>query len=353
MRALYYPEAEPSLAWLRTFALFYDSVGSIVPEDWHRQLSPDVSEFGARFPSVYQALPPLHEGRYLYNLPADLLASSLDVLGARPTKKFQVIIGPNGDTSIPGFVFMHRDKLPPDVTRLLHQRGLLLPEFDDRAMVVEGRASNLILAHIATDIAERTGWSTATDRDVEFYFTSLGRLRARRDDEVAQDRLASAIIQSEVPKDILGLSWSRYRVVREAYADLRRPFEELVSRLTRQSRISGITDPVLLKAALADVCKDFNNEVEKFTKTRFWRKVESTAPVALASLMAVTGTVLGVAAPQKTFWRLALPLGSVAIHVYRAAVGSADGPAVDRRVYQLMADIKRDIVKPERLRSLF
>ena len=50
---------------------------------------------------------------------------------------------------------MHRDKLPPDVTTLLSKCKLLLPEFEDRLMVVERRTSNLILAHIATDIAER------------------------------------------------------------------------------------------------------------------------------------------------------------------------------------------------------
>ena len=79
-----------------------------------------------------------------------------------------------------------------------------------------------------------------------------------------------------------------------------------------------MTDPVLFKAALADACKEFNGEVEKFTKTRFWRRIESTAPVALVSMMAVTGALLGAVAPQKTFWRIGLPLGSAAIQVYRS-----------------------------------
>ena len=327
-------------------------VGSIVPDDWRGQLSPDVSEFGARFPGVYEAVPPHHDGRYLYKLSAKLLASSLDVLGATPPKQFKVLIEPGGVTSIPGYVLMHRDKLPPDVTTLLSERKLLLPD-EDGLMVVERRTSNLILAHIATDIAERTGWSTATDRDVEFYFASLGRLRSRRKDDLAQESLGSAIIRSQVPKDLLGLTWSRYRVVRDAYADLRRPFEELVAKLTRQSRITGMTDPVLFNAALTDVCKEFNDEVEKFTKTRFWRMIESTAPVALVSMMAVAGALVGAVAPQKTFWRIGLPLGSATIQVYRAAVGSASVPVADRAVYQMMADMKRDILKPKRLASLF
>jgi hypothetical protein len=351
MRALYYPKAEPSLAWLRTFALFYDTVGSIVPEDWSNKLSPDVSEFGARFPGVYEQVPPHHDGRYLYNLSAKLLASSLDLLGAAPPKRLKFLIEPGG-TSVSGYVFMHKDKLPPDVMTLLSERRLLLPDSDDGAMVVERRTSNLILAHIATDIAERRGWSTATDRDVEFYFANLGRLRSRRQDELAQDVLATAIIRSQVPTDIVGLTWSRYRSVRDAYADIRRPFEELVARLIRQSRIVGMTDPDLYKAALIDACKGFNDEVEKFTKTRFWRRIESTAPVALASMMAVAGALVGAIAPQQTLWRIGLPLGSASIQIYRAAVPPV-APGADRAVYQMMADMKRDILKPKRLMSLF
>src|SRR6185312_12949797 len=138
----------------------------------------------------------------------------------------------------------------------------------------------------------------------------------------------------------------------DAYADTRRPFEELVARLTRQSRMVGMTDSVLFKAALDDACKEFNDEVEKFTKTRFWRRIESTAPVALVSMMAVAGALVGAIAPQKTFWRIGLPLGSASIQIYRAAVPPA-APAADTAVYQMMADMKRDILRPKRLTSLF
>lgn len=353
MRALYYPEAEPSLAWLRTFALFYDSVGSVVPEDWQRELSPDVSEFAARFPGAYEALPPRHDGNYLYQLSADLLAPSLDLLGATAPKELEFTFSPDGSQRVTGYVFMHRDKLPPDVTDLLASRNLLLPEFDDRYMVVEEKTSNLILAHIATDIGERTGWSTATDQDVEFYFASLGRLRLTRYDEQAQNRLATAIIHSQVPKDILGLTWSRYREVRDAYADIRRPLEELLANLTRQARIGGITDPASLRDVLDDASRDFNAEVEKFAQTKFWRKVKSVTPVGVVNMMSVTGALTGLLAPHQTIWRAALPIGSAAFQLYRAVVGTASVPSTGRTVYQMMADMKRDILKPERLVSLF
>ena len=94
-------------------------------------MSPDVSEFRGRFPAVYEAVPPRQDGRYLYDLAAMLLASSLDVLGAAPPKQFNVLIERGGVTSIPGYVFMHRDKLPPDVTTLLSERKLLLPDCED------------------------------------------------------------------------------------------------------------------------------------------------------------------------------------------------------------------------------
>jgi hypothetical protein len=69
-------------------------------------------------------------------------------------------------------------------------------------------------------------------------------------------------------------------------------------------------------------------------------------------MMAVAAALVGVIAPQETFWRIGLLLGSASIQIYRAAV-SPVAPGPDRAVYQMMADMKRDILKPKRLTSLF
>jgi hypothetical protein len=50
---------------------------------------------------------------------------------------------------------------------LLVDRRLLLegfPDPDSDVFAVEERTANLILAYIANEVAERTGWNTATDR---------------------------------------------------------------------------------------------------------------------------------------------------------------------------------------------
>lgn len=155
-----------------------------------------------------------------------------------------MVIDPGGGTRIPGYVFLHRDKLPPDVMALLIDRRLLLEGFtnaDADVFTVEQRAADLILSHIANEVAHRTGWSTATDRDIEFYFTSLHGVRRETRSDVAQQLLSSTVLMSQVPKNIVGISWRRYTEIRSAYADIRRPLEELLTNIVRQEGLSNCT----------------------------------------------------------------------------------------------------------------
>lgn len=355
MRTLYYPQAEPSLKWLRTFALFYECVGSIVPEDWNSDLSHDIKEFGTRFPNAYQPVAPRKNGAYLYNLSADRLDLALNAVVATPPKRICMDVQ-GGQIMIPGCVFMHRDKLPPEVRTVLLRRNLLLEGFADLVndmLIVERKASNLILAHIASEIGGREGWSTTTDQDIEFYFTSLGRLQRPTIPDLAQDLLASSVLTSMVPENIVGLTWNRYKALRDAYADIRRPLEELLSTLTRQEGLSRIAEPALFEIALNDVCKEFNKEIAKFSTTKFWRTVGSTTPVALGVLMTAAAGVLAAVTPQQAKWVVGLTLGVATVQVYQILVASNSTQENHKNVYQSIADMKRDILKPERFVSLF
>jgi hypothetical protein len=250
---------------------------------------------------------------------------------------------------------VHRDKLPPDLMDLLVGRRLLLERFpdpDSDVFAVEERTANLILAHIANEVAARMGWSTATDRDIEFYFTSLHRLQRETRPDCAHQFLASAVLRSQVPRDILGISWQHYKDIRNAYSDVRRPLEELISNLTRQEGLSRIEDPELFQEALTSICNDFNREVEKFGKSRLWRSLERAAPVGLATLMSAAAGVVGAVSPHDTSLVVGLTVGSVAIQAYQIALAPpADG--YHANIYQTMGDMKREILQPERFVSLF
>jgi hypothetical protein len=360
MRALYYPEVEPSLKWLRTFALFYDCVGSIVPDEWKSRLSPELSEFAAHFPEAYEAVPPKNAGVYLFHLSAELLDRALQAVEATPPARTEMVVR-DGAIEFPGYVVMHRHKLPPDVMDLLVRRGLVLdekwrpiiPASIENCFIVERRASNLILAYIADDLARRSGWSTATDHDIEFYFNGLGRLERPVAPTEAQAFLATAVISSQVPSNILSMPWKQYQTIRSAYADLRKPLEDLFFRLTRQGDLSRISDPEVFQSALDEICSEFNSEVTKFSKTKLWRKVERAVPVALVTLTGVAAIVVNAESHNKA-WGVGLGLGSLALRVYPqvTALVQAHSPN-DNKVYQTMADLKRDIIKPSRFTSLF
>jgi hypothetical protein len=360
MRALYYPEAEPSLKWLRTFALFYDCVGSIVPDEWKSGLSPELSEFAAHFPEAYEAVSPKNAGVYLFHLSAELLDRALQAVEATPPEQTNMVVR-GKEIEFPGYVIMHRHKLPPEVMDLLMRRGLVLekwrpiiPASIENCFIVERRASNLILAYIADDLARHSGWSTATDRDIEFYFNGLNRLQRPATPAEAQAFLATAVISSQVPSNILGMPWKQYKTIRNAYADLRKPLEDLFFRLTRQGELSRISDPAAFKSALDGVCRDFDSEMKKFSKTKLWRNVERAVPVALGALTAVAALAVGAESPNNKAWALGLGLGSIALRVYPQAAAVVQAQPLDGgSVYQTMADLKRDIIKPTRFTSLF
>ena len=77
-------------------------------------------------------------------------------------------------------------------------------------------------------------------------------------------------------------------------------------------------------------------------------------PVALGALTTVAAGVVAADFANNKPWIIGLALGSAAVQVYSQAPAVVQAqPMGGEDVYQTMADLKRDIIKPTRFASLF
>jgi hypothetical protein len=356
--ALYYPDMEPPQGWLRSFSLFFDTIRSVVPEDIGERLSPELREFAASIPNAYEAVTP-ESVRHTRKDDLSRIEKAFEIISAERGRKkkgereliFEVDQD-DGSLSIRDHVFLHNDKISPRVRRLLRRHELVPPcditEFTGPkdCSVVDERASNIILSDIANRLARRKGWSSVTDQDLEFTVIALEGVRGAADAATA-DALAAAIISLEIPEEIQRIELKRYKEFRDAYADVRKPFQELVVKLNQVYRLGGITDREDLSNRVKDACSDFDSEVHKFRTTRFSRKFTRWIPVGIGSL----ATLVGAALPAPV---VAIPSAflSVIFQLIDKKAPSEPSPADGREVYQMIAGMRRDILEAADVRRL-
>lgn len=348
--ALYYPDMEPPQGWLRSFSLFFDTIRSVVPEDIGERLSPAIREFAASIPDAYGAVTP-ESVKHTRNDNLSRIEKAFERIsgGRKRTKKGKrelvIEINEQGSLSFKDHVFLHNDKISPRVKRLLRKHELMI-DWDltdlvgsNNSSVVNERASNIILSDIANRLARSKGWSSVTDQNLEFSVIALEGVRESNDAATA-DTLASAIISLEIPEEIQRIELKKYKEFRDAYADVRKPFHELVFKLNQLYRLGEISGKEDLRNRVKDVCSDFDAEVQKFRETRFSRRFTRWTPVGIGSLASLVGAALSVPV-------VAIPSAFVSVIFQVIDKKKSFEPTASngREVYQMIADMRRDILK--------
>ena len=354
--ALYYPDMEPPQGWLRSFSLFFDTIRSVVPEDIGERLSPEIREFAAAIPDAYETVTP-ESVKHTRRDDLSRIEKAFERISGRRkrTKKgareFTIEIDDEGSLRFIDYVFLHDDKISPRVRRLLRKHELIL-DWDTNSMglqnysVVNERASNIILSDIANRLARRKGWSSVTDQELEFSVIALEGVRESADAATAE-ALAAAIISMEIPEEIQSIELKKYKEFRDAYADVRQPFQELVVKLNQVYKLGGITSREDLRDRVKDACSDFDSEVHKFRTTRLSQKFTRWIPVGIGSLATLVGAALPV--PM-----VAIPSAflSVIFQVIDKKTSFGPSTADGRDVYQMIAGMRRDILKAAQVRRL-
>jgi hypothetical protein len=355
--ALYYPDMEPPQAWLRSFSLFFDTIRSVVPEDNGERLSPELREFAASIPNAYETVT-LESVKHTRKDDLSRIEKAFAIISKERGRKKRgerelifEIDQDDGSLSIRDHVFLHNDKISPRVRRLL-RRHELIPLWDltelvgpEDYSVVDERASNIILSDIASRLARRKGWSSITDQDLEFSIIALEGVRESA--AATTDALASAIISLEIPEEIQRIKLKKYKEFRDAYVDVRKPFQELVVKLNQVYRLGGITNREDLRDRVKDACSDFDSEVHKFRTTRLSRKFTRWIPIGIGSLARLVGTALPVPV-------VAIPSAflSIIFQLIDKKASFEPSPADGREVYQMIACMRRDILEAADVRRL-
>ena len=209
-------------------------------------------------------------------------------IGPSLGRKFKVIIK-DGETRIPGYVFMHESKSSHGVNELLKKHNLLLPGYDAGPgfMVVEQRASSLIIGLLADTIGQRKGWQTITDRPLSFTLNNYRDGVDQNTDVV--DSLCSLIIQAEVPERIEAFTSNQFLELRKRYDGVRESLRLAARELTELERLDRIKDPKELDERLKQVALDFGVEVAKVRTASSWKSVGDTVPFAIGQLSRLAG----------------------------------------------------------------
>src|SRR6266853_526427 len=210
--ALYYPNIEPPIAWLRSAALLFNKITSFVPRESDEHLSEELLRFCEKT-DAWQPYRPDHQT-------AELVGPSLERLDAafaelpedRKSRSNHLELRLAGGC-IENRVFLHGSKMSAPIRDLLRRHRLMLPKSLADALMpgdwwlVDERASDLLLAQIADNLAARQGWASVTDDRHCHAFLSVD---SARDSAVIQGRLARLVISELIPESIVDLSIESY-----------------------------------------------------------------------------------------------------------------------------------------------
>jgi hypothetical protein len=343
---LYYPTFEPPADWLRSYLLFFDEVRTIVPNDVKFNPSDDVSRVIDLMPEAFNTVAPS---------PSDILVD--DVNTERLEKAFRQIAGKKGSESeeiiisiddegglrIEGYVFQHHSKTSKRIRELLDQYGLARREFADfygkpgEYLVVDETASNLLLSHIADKIGSRSGLATVTDQHVDFTLNALNGLEVVRNAD-AKTKLASAIIEMEIPGETIEVGPKRYKEIRESYSELREPFHNMVTQLTQLHRLDCVSDTKELDRRVEQLATEFDSQLVKLKQTEFGRKMKNWVPVGIGCALPVVGAMF-----DNSLIKASTIAVSIGLQVYRG-LSSQRVPSTEREhVQRLIGRMRENI----------
>ena len=301
--ALYYPNVEPPIAWLKSAALFFDTVMSFVPVESDEALSQELREF-ADATKAWMPYRPTESTALLVDVPTERLDQAFGAIAmTRPRApgggcELEFTLD-GGTTSVRDHVFMHGSKLSPQVRDRLEAHGLMLPEDFAKGftagdwLVVNEQASDLILSYIADRLATRKGWTSITDNEGCYVFSALQPTESRAGSDEAEDELARVLVTELVPDVIETLPLDTYCELRERYKPIREHLALFTHDAILENRFSHIGDAEELRGAVDEYVKDLRNEVLKFRTSAFGSAFRKWGPFSLGSIVSLGAAIPG------------------------------------------------------------
>jgi len=342
--ALYYPNVEPPIRWLRSAALFFDAVRSFVPTESEGALSTELCEF-ADATKAWVPYRPSESTALLVDLPEDNLDRVFSAIASARKHKneLEITVSPEAQLQVLDHVFMHGSKLSNLVRDRLQMHGLILPqEFKDGDWwLVNERASDLIMSYIADRLAARQGWTSITDNEACYVFNVVDRSGYSAKPENVQDQFVAMMVTELVPDVIDRLSIEKYCELRIRYEPIRDRLTVFIEEIVLENRLGRIRDGAELREAVNECVMDLRKEIQSFRESTFGSAFRSWTPFALGGLI----TVATAMSHLEPIW--AVPLAGASL-LFRAIDkgGILESKATKRgEMIRLLANARRDIIE--------
>ena len=355
--ALYYPNLQPPATWLRNFLLFFDKIKTIVPEGVNFKLSQENSEIINLIPDAFETIPPEEKDIFLDDFNLSRFRKAFKIIKNKESdvksKKDKIVFLEDECIHMAGRTILYDKKISDKVRNLLKHFKFIESEHRERAdsrgakyYIANESASDLIVSHIADNIASRYGWNTVTDRQIDFTVNALNAfewvsVKDRR------NLLVCSIINCEIPQEIQKISLERYNKIRDKYADMREHFHHLAAELSNVHRLEKTKDEQTLRERINRLTYEFNEDVEEFKNSKIGREFKRWAPISIGSITTIITAAIGgpiVAIPCAVV--------SVAIQVIQELSRKKEPRSMKEEVCRLIAGMQKDIIEASKIRDL-
>jgi len=358
--ALYYPNFEPPIDWLRSFLLFFDRIRTIVPKEMDFEPSKEISEISDIIPRAFETVSPKEKHIDLDYDNLVRLRKAFQIIKEKEPKtkhkKIEIQIDKEGRTQIMGYSFIHNTKISREVYSLLKEFGFMRSELKNSFVkcafgigsfsIVNESASDLIVSHIADRLARDYGWNTVTDRKIDFTVNALNAFEYRSLKD-PRSTLICSIINCEIPQEIQNVKLDRYKEIRDAYSDIRESFHRVIIELSDLYRLETIEDGQVLHERITEITSEFHSEIEELKNSNLGRKVKRWAPIGIGGISSIIGEIFG--GPV-----VGVSIASVSIltKVVQKFVDLKDPRSERDEIYRLIAKMQKDIIKASEVRKL-
>jgi hypothetical protein len=213
-------------------------------------------------------------------------------------------------------------------------------------LVVDERASTLVLSYIADRLAAGKGWTSITDNEAGYVFNALQLAEPGVGPNEAEEQLVRVLVTELVPDIIEMLPLDAHCELRERYKPIREQLTHFIDDVVLENRLRSIGDAAELRQAVDDCVKDLRQEVLNFRSSTFGSAFRTWGPFSLASLASIAAPMSGP---------LALPLSGAAVLL--AALDKADvlgrKATVRESMVRLLASARDDAINSSAVRRLF
>ena len=364
---LYYPNFEPSKKWFRSYLLFFDTVCSIIPEDYDIELlSESTLELWDEIPDSFRPLSPSKKDIQIKRQNFKRLKRAFEQISNAEEFERNNTIEENSisdrvtidhsfdEINYRGVTLLHNDKISGEVFNLLQDFNLIdynsqkdcHPLRRDNFYTVNKRAADLIVSLVADNIANSKGFNTITDQPLSFIMNSLNSFSGTILGE-PRNLLSYSLTNCVVPQNIENLSIDDYIYIHDKYKEIHEPFQEVISDLNRQYRLENVSDRSTLEVNINEITQNFNFEIEEIKRKSKLLQLNKFVPIGIGGLLTIIGTCT-----EDIRLGVATAIGSILIEVIASSRSKVLPEPRRKPVQRMIGNLQKDIINKSQVKAL-